>query len=104
MSASSADVGGAPRPTRANVCFQPPSWAPNVDVELELSGAADPAEMLDFASAIKAVAFAHDGGCMAAGCQDGQVRTVRINTEERNLAGTVRTQHSPWVAAGKMDV
>ncbi len=80
---------GAPRLAlaRRNVCLQPPAWAPNVDVELELSGAADPAEMLDFSSAVKAVAFAPDGSCVAAGCHDGQIRTVRLNTQERNLAG-----------------
>jgi hypothetical protein len=81
--------GGAPRLAlaRRNVCLQPPAWAPNVDVELELSGAADPAEILDFSSAVKAVAFAPDGSCVAAGCHDGQIRTVRLNTQERNLAG-----------------
>ncbi len=80
---------------RRNVCLQPPAWAPNVDVELELSGAADPAEMLDFSSAVKAVAFAPDGSCVAAGCHDGQIRTVRLNTQERNLAGI-------WVVSAHM--
>jgi WD40 repeat protein len=71
---------------RGNVVLQPPAWAPNVDVELELSGALDPCEVLDFAQAVKSVAFSADGGCLAAGCADGLVRTVRIDTADRTLA------------------
>lgn len=71
---------------RRNVLLQPPAWAPNLDVELELSGAEDPCEVLDFGQAIKSVAFSGDGSCLAGGCQDGFIRTIRINTEERNLA------------------
>jgi WD40 repeat protein len=71
---------------RRNVLLQPPAWAPNVDVELELSGAEDPCEVLDFGQAIKSVAFSGDGSCLASGCQDGFVRTIRCDTEERNLA------------------
>ena len=61
---------------RGNVVLQPPAWAPNVDVELELSGALDPCEVLDFAQAVKSVAFSADGGCLAAGCC--QLRNKRV--------------------------
>ena len=42
-----------------HVLSQPPAWAPNIDVELELSGAEDPSEMLDFLSAIKVPHHVH---------------------------------------------
>jgi WD40 repeat protein len=78
---------------RPTIVFQPPAWAPNIDVELELSGAEDPCEVLECLSAIKAVSFSSDGGCLAAGCQDGFIRTVRIDTNERNLALCMGDHH-----------
>jgi hypothetical protein len=35
---------------------------------------------------MQATAFSSDGRCLAAGCQDGFVRTIRIDAEDRNLA------------------
>jgi hypothetical protein len=35
---------------------------------------------------MQATAFSSDGRCLAAGCQDGFVRTIRIDAEDRHLA------------------
>ena len=35
------------------IISQPPAWAPNIDVETELSGEEDESEVLDFESAVK---------------------------------------------------
>jgi hypothetical protein len=35
------------------IISQPPAWAPNIDVETELSGEEDECEVLDFTCAVK---------------------------------------------------
>mmetsp|Transcript_33083 Transcript_33083/g.104620 ORF Transcript_33083/g.104620 Transcript_33083/m.104620 type:complete len:383 (-) Transcript_33083:326-1474(-) len=73
------------RPNRS-VVTHPPSWAPHMAVELELQGKDDDADVVDMTCAVKSISCNAYGTCVACGCQDGKVRTIKMNAMDWQIA------------------